>query len=119
MTRLLVDESTLDDGSVQRTWMESREGVLCLRFGDEDTREVSPPVLEAVMKRYAKPLATEIEVIGPSLALEGGASLTLLRHRARYDVIAKDYLVYAVPGREPVAELATSVTAALSWLIRR
>ena len=56
---------------------------------------------------------------GPVLVLEGGASVQLFRHRAFYDVIAKDYLVYTAPGSEPVAELAASVTAALDYLLKR
>jgi hypothetical protein len=70
------------------------------------------------MKRYGKALADDIVVSGPTLELEGGRRVSLLRHRARYDVIAKDFLVYEAPNREPVAELATSVSAALAHLAR-
>ena len=117
--RLLIHERVLPDGAFEHTWLEVDEGVLYLRLDAGDGKEVSVAVLEAVMRRYGKPLAEEIALKGPVLALQGGGSLQLFRHRALYDVIAKDYLVYATPGREPVAELAASVTAALSYLLKR
>jgi len=118
-TRLLVHERALSDGSLEHTWLEVDEGVLYLRFDEANRKEVPLPVLEAVMKRYGKPLADEIAVTGPALALGGGGSVQLFRHRAFYDVIAKDYLLYTAPGSEPVAELAASVTAALDYLLKR
>jgi hypothetical protein len=117
--RLLLHERTLPGGSLEHTWLEVEQSVLYLRLDDGDRKEVPLAVLEAVMNRYGKPLADEIVVTGTTLALEGGPSLQLFRHRALYDVIAKDYLVYAAPGREPVAELAAAVTAALSYLLKR
>jgi hypothetical protein len=118
-TRLLLHERVLPDGSLERTWLEVDRGVLYLRFDDSDPKQVPLAMLEAVMKRYGKPLAEEIVVTGPTLALDGGTSLRLFRHLALYDVIAKDYLVYEIPGQEPIAELAASVTAALSYLLKR
>jgi hypothetical protein len=116
---LLLHERTLPDGTIEHTWLEVRRGSLSMRIDDGDPHEVPLAVLEAVMQRYAKPLADEITIAGPSLALDGGRSLRLFRHRALYDVIAKDYLVYEAPGQEAVAELAASVTAAISYLLKR
>jgi len=42
----------------------------------------------------------------------------LLRHRARYDVIARDFLVLTRPDAPPLAELSTSIAAALVHLAR-
>lgn len=117
--RLLLHERVLSDGSLEHTWIEVDEGVLYLRLDEGDRKEIPLAVLEAVMSRYGKPLADEIVVTGPSLAFEGERTLRLFRHLALYDVIAKDYLVYAAPGQEPVAELAASVTAALGYLLKR
>ena len=116
--RLLIHEQAKPDGDVERTWLEAVDGKLVLRFDEATTAVVEIHVLEAVMRRYGKPLADDIVVSGPKLELEGGRTLGLVRHRGRYDVIAKDFLVYCAPGREPVAELATSVTAALTFLVR-
>jgi hypothetical protein len=116
---LLLHERSLPDGRVERTWLEVRNGVLSMRIDDGHAREVPPSVLEAVMKRYGKPLADDVVVTGPRVTLGDGRSVQLFRHRALYDVIAKDYLVYVASDQEPLAELAASVTAALSYLLKR
>ena len=116
--RLLIHEQVRADGDVERTWLEVVDGELVLRFDEATTAAVEIRVLEAVMRRYGKPLADDIVVSGTRLELDGGRTLGLVRHRGRYDVIAKDFLVYGAPGQEPVAELATSVTAALTFLLR-
>ena len=141
--RLVIHERVLADGAFQRTWLEVSGGRLVLGSdGLVSGRSGSPPadgashadasgadtsgqraivelgVLDAVMKRYGRPLADDVIVTGPTLELEGGQTLSLLRHRARYDVIARDFLVYRIPGKEPIAELAASVTAALTYLVR-
>jgi hypothetical protein len=116
---LLLHERALPTGAMERTWLEVVRGVLYLRVDDLERLEIPPTVLDVVMKRYGKPLADEVTITGPSLVLEGGFRLHLLRYRALYDVIAKDYLVYTAPDREPLAELAVSVTAALGYLLKR
>jgi hypothetical protein len=118
VTRLLIDERARSDGELERTWLELADGKLALRFDEAIVAIVEERALEAVMKRYGKALADDIVVSGPTLELEGGRRISLLRHRARYDVVAKDFLVYEAPDRAPVAELATSVSAALAHLAR-
>jgi len=114
--RLCIDESIGDDGASARTWI-ARDGddLVLVRDG---APEVSLPedVLVGVMRRYAKPLASDIVVTGESLRLPSGGRLTRLRHLARYDVIARDWLVLELAGEEPVAELATAIAAALRRL---
>jgi hypothetical protein len=127
-TRLIIHERVLTDGKSERTWLEVEGGTLSLGSDGAINADaghaganqaiVELGVLDAVMKRYGRPLAEDVIASGPMLELEGGRTLSLLRHRARYDVIAKDFLVYQVPGHEPVAELAASVTAALTYLVR-
>ncbi len=116
VTRLLVHEQARGNGGTARTWLEIVDGALVLRLDDASAAVVELSVLEAVMRRYGKPLAPEVVVSGPTLALGGGRTLSSLRHRARYDVIARDFLVYQAPGFEPIGELAASITAALSYL---
>lgn len=116
--RLLVHERALAGGGTERTWLELADGKLFLRCEGRAPASVELHLLDAVMKRYGKPLADDIVDSGPALELEGGRTLSLLRHRARYDVIAKDFLVYRTVDQEPVAELAASVTAALAYLVR-
>jgi hypothetical protein len=94
------------------------DGKLALRFDDTLVAIVEDGVFETVMHRYGKELADDIVVSGPTLELAGERRISLLRHRARYDVIAKDFLVFEAPNRAPVAELATTVAAALAHLAR-
>jgi hypothetical protein len=68
------------------------------------------------MERYGKPLADGIALDGPSLELGEGRALHRIRHRGRYDVIARDFLVWTTPGQEPLAELAVAVSGALVHL---
>lgn len=118
MTRLIIDERARSDGARERTYLELVDGKLALRFDDALVAIVEHAALDAVMRRYGKPLADDIVLSGPTLELGAGRKISILRHRARYDVLEKDYLVYEAPGREPVAELATSVSAALAHLVR-
>ena len=117
-SRLLLHERTAEDGGLEKIWLEVAAGALLLAI-DGGARKVLPlAVLDAVMRRYGKTLAEDIELTGPRLELGEGYAVGTLRHLARYDVIAKDFVVYEPPGEEPLAELATSVTAALSFLLR-
>jgi hypothetical protein len=117
VSRLLLHERTLPGGALEKTWLEADGGALFLFVEGAPKTAVPLAVLDAVMRRYGKPLADDVAVDGPRLELEGRA-LALLRYRPRYDVIAKDYLVYAPTGEPPIAELATAVTAALMYLLR-
>jgi hypothetical protein len=117
-TSLLLDERIQDDGSLERVTLASRDGALLLQVGSATPLLLPDGALERVMARYGKPLAPDVALGGPVLDAGGGPGVRMLRHRARYDVIAKDYVVYTAPGREPVAELAVAVTAALVHLAR-
>jgi hypothetical protein len=117
-SRLLVDQRALPDGTYTRTFLETRDGALVLCIDDEIEAEISVEIFAAVIRRYGKPLADEVTVTGDRLDLPRGDSLVLLRHLATYDIIAKDYLVYTCPPDPPIAELATSIAGALTYLVR-
>jgi hypothetical protein len=53
-----------------------------------------------------------------SLDLGDGSALRVLRHRALYDGIARDFVVLERPGRDPVAELGVTIASALAHLAR-
>jgi hypothetical protein len=116
--RLLLHQGHLPDGTSEETWLFVEERSLMLSVGPELQVVIPIEVLDTVMRRYGKPLAEDVTVSGPFLDLPGGRSLAVLRHRARYDVIARDFLVYAMAGQEPLAELATSIAGALRFLAR-
>jgi hypothetical protein len=112
---LTIGEKIRDDGSRERVTLEMEGGEVCLRVGGAAPARLPEGAIGHVMARYGKPLAEEIALVGPAFEV-GDGRLRLLRHRARYDVIARDFLVWEAPGEEPVAELAVAVTAALVHL---
>jgi hypothetical protein len=116
--RLLLHERTRPDGALEKTWLEVKEGVLVFHVEGASKTEVPIALLDAVMHRYGRPLAEDVPLDGPRLEVAGRA-LSVLRYRPRYDVIARDYLVYAAADKPPMAELATAVTAALAYLLER
>lgn len=72
--------------------------------------------LEAVMKRFGGPLADDVSLLEiGALELDRGR-LRHVRHLARYDVIARDFLVLEAPGQELLCALATTVAGALEHL---
>jgi hypothetical protein len=107
---MIIDQRT--DGHVTRIETDP----LRVTIGDQ-SYELPRDVLEKVMERYGKPLAEGIE-LPDGLPIGDGCTLHLLRHRARYDVIARDFLVLSRPTKQPLAELATTICAALAFLFR-
>lgn len=93
---------------------------LSLAVGDE-VLPLPDGALEAVMRRYGKPLEAKAEemMVDERLDLGDGSSLVRFRFMRRYDVIARDYLVLYRPDGEALCEMATSITAALDHLARR
>ena len=118
--RLLLHESIAANGEVESSWLEVADGELALGADGQPATPLPETALSAVMRRYGRPLADDAgQGSGGELGLASGARVFRLRHLARYDVIAKDYLVYEPPGEEALAELATSVSAALWFIARR
>jgi hypothetical protein len=103
----------IDDGGEQH--------VVCLLAGPAlrvDQRLLPLPAggLQAVMERFGRPLEKELAVEGPELSLADGSRVVRFRFRPRFDVIARDYLVYCAPDQEPLCELSAAVAAALEHL---
>ncbi len=114
---LLLHESVGASGERQTVEVGADDGALLVHVDGEPTA-LPMSVLDAVMTRYGKPLETGVPLEGPSVDLGGGASLQRIRSLGFYDVIAKDYVVWSGPGHEPLAELATSISAALVHFVR-
>ena len=128
--RLLVSEHVDADGGVERTLLiGSADAVLLavLRHGEEGAEasvqalaEIPAGALDAVMRRYGKPLAEDVPEPEPVLALGNGAVLSTFRHLARFDVIARDYVYYRPGADSPgLAALSVTVAAALRFLAVR
>jgi hypothetical protein len=117
---ITIHEGDDSAGHLVRTCLSHEAGQLSLVVGGE-TFPLPAGALEAVMKRYGKPLAEDLAANLVAERLDVGEGRTLVRFRfmPRYDVIGRDYLALYEPNAEPLCELATSVTAALDFLARR
>lgn len=119
---LLLDERIRSDGALARTWAACDGDRLRIveRDGDGDTAigELALIAVDAVMRRYGRPLDPEVALDGEVLAC-GISTLRRLRYRAAVDADGRDYLVWQRPGDEPVACLAATATAALRFLAAR
>jgi hypothetical protein len=120
---LKVHETTTEsaqsgESGLASVFLRFEDGVLAL-VSDEGAFPLPDGALEAVMTRYGAPLETAEPLIAVDvLDLGDGRGLRHVRHLARYDVIARDYLVYEGRGREPLCALATTVAGALAHLGR-
>jgi len=129
---ITIHERANQSGALVRTRLVLESGLLAIEC-EEGRLPLPDGSLDAVMARYGKPLAipdgnSELESaeLGPwntkieeTLELGAGRYLTRFRFRARFDVIARDYLAWLTPDREPLCELATGVAAALRHLAVR
>lgn len=120
MPEITIHETVDEAGAPLRTRLSHEDGVFVLTVGS-DALPLPDGALDAVMKRYGKPLdAPESEMmVDERLELGEGRALVRFRFMRRYDVIARDYLVLYQPETEPLCELATAVSAALDHLARR
>jgi hypothetical protein len=115
---LKIDETTRDDGSLESVHLHADGEELSLVSGGV-CRPLPDGVLDPVMRRYGAPLEPDAVVTEvATLELGGATRLRHVRHLARYDVIAKDWLVYERPGEEPLCALAVTVAGALAHLAR-
>jgi hypothetical protein len=120
VSEITIHETTDEHGAPIATRLGHHDGVLALTVGGE-VLSLPDGALDAVMRRYGKPLdapANEM-MIDERLELADGAALVRFRFMRRYDVIARDYLVLHRAGEESLCEMATSITAALDHLARR
>jgi hypothetical protein len=115
---LTIHEWLTEDGSSQTVTVGVNAGELLVRVGEEAPVSLPILALERVMERYGRPLAEGVVLDGPSLALGEGRVLHRIRHRGRYDVIARDFLVWTTAGSELLVELAVAVSGALVHLAR-
>jgi len=120
MTTLTIHEWTSETGARETVEVSAEEGALVVSVAGARA-QLPMVVLERVMERYGKPLEDGISLDGPGsdrVDLGGGSVLHRIRHRGFYDVIARDFVVWTSEGREPLAELATGVSAALAHFAR-
>lgn len=115
-----IHETTRADGTLGPTHLHvAVVGGEVVVETDDGAFALPEGALAKVMTRYGAPIEdgaqlTEVEAID----LGGGTRLRHVRHLARFDVIAKDWLVYEAEGAEPICALAATVAAALGHLAR-
>jgi N12 class adenine-specific DNA methylase len=115
---LKIHEVTRDDGSLEAISLRRRGNELEL-VRDDESLALPSLALTKVMARFGAPLDPSADLVEvASLELAGGARIRHVRHLARFDVIARDFLVYEAPGAEPLCALATTVAGALEHLAR-
>jgi hypothetical protein len=116
---LKIHEFAGPSGELQCVHLKLDAGELLLVDGIRDAQiEIPLSMLFSVFERYGKPLANDVKPEGAHLKLSEHASLTHFRHLARFDVIARDFLVLTREGHEALAELSVSITGALLHLTR-
>ncbi len=116
---LLLDERILPDGTHARTHAFVSGDRVRISDDDGTSGELSIAGLDRVMFRYGRPLEESIALVGDVLDLPGGYRLRRLRYHAAVDATGRDYLVWERPEGDPLAVVATMVTAALRYLVLR
>ncbi len=114
-----IHETFRADGSAVSTRLVFEAGVLAIVEEGSPSLALPDGALEAVMKRYGRPLDAGEPVTEVALLVLGdGRTLRHVRHLARWDVIARDWLVFEAPGAEALCAMATTVAGALAHLAR-
>lgn len=114
---MLIDERLLPDGTPERTHLsvEGHKVVLVCESGVHG--KLSIDALERIMHHHGRPLDPDVEVDGIGLTLSDGRSLRSLTYRAKVDADVRSYLVWHVPGKEPLAAMSMYVAATLRYLV--
>lgn len=113
---LKIHESTQAEGSFERVFLK-RDGDALLVVRATESLALPEGALDAVMARYGRPLDADVTLVDvDALELDGGKRLRHVQHLARYDVIARDFLVLEAPGTDALCALATTVAGALEHL---
>lgn len=113
-----IHEAHDERGDLVETHLHVEDGAMALEEGGA-IRALPPRALEAVMRRYGAPLDPRERVHEVArIELGEGRALRHVRHLARWDVIARDWLVWEAPGEEPLCAMATQIAGALAHLAR-
>lgn len=115
-----IHETTTADGALSATHLRVADGVVEIAADGDGAGALALPdgAIERVMTRYGAPVEEGTKLTEVDAIDLGGARLRHVRHLARYDVIAKDWLLYERDGEEPICALANTVAAALVHLAR-
>jgi hypothetical protein len=114
---LTLHEHIEENGVRVSTTIDVVDGDLAITVDGIALGSISREAIGIIFDRYAKPLADGVSLDGcPSLDLGDGSRICALRHRAIYDVIARDFVVLVRRDREPYAELSTMIAGAATHI---
>lgn len=114
---ILVDERSRDD-RLERVELSLEDGLVAMYLDHTCIGALPIDAVIQVMRRYGRPLESDVVIPDGGLQLSPNTRLTMMRFLARYDVIGRDWLVLVTPD-ENVGELAVTVVPALEHLARR
>lgn len=115
---LKIHETTKPDGQLASFFLVVDDGVLRIA-SEQESFGLPEGALDAVMARFGAPLDPSERLVDVAeLDLGDGRMIRHVRHLSRWDVIARDYLVYETAGREASCALATTVAGALDHIGR-
>lgn len=115
---MVLDERIRPDGSLARTRASWDGDRVMIEDDDGASGALSVVAIDRVMTRFGRPLEPDIALDGASLVC-GNYQLRRLRYHAVVDAEARDYLVWHRPDGEPLACIASTVAAALRYLVLR
>ncbi|MDF3068974.1 MAG: hypothetical protein K0R38_4575 [Polyangiaceae bacterium] len=114
---LKIHEVVLPSGELAGVYLRADDAGVVTLLSDDAELTLPQGAIRAVMLRYGAPFDSDAKSTNHgALELPEHACLRHVRHLAGYDVIARDYLVYAEPGLAPVCVMATTVAGALRHL---
>jgi hypothetical protein len=118
LQRLKIDELVDADGHLRQTFLES-DG-MSLWFCQDGQAPVVLPlvVLQAIMRRYARPFDSDGPV-SEKLQLADGSICWQFKHHAAVDAGGRDYIAFQNNNASDpaVAAIAVSVSSALAYLL--
>ncbi len=119
MSELKIDETSTASGELASVFLRIDDGVVSL-VDERGAFALPSNAVDAVMRRYGMPFdESDSQRITRVASLDlGNATLHHVRHLARFDVIARDWLVYERPEHEAMCVLACDVARALAHLAR-
>ncbi len=119
LSEIVLREITLTDGALAKVVLTVDAGEIVFRAGSEAPVALPERVLTAVVERYGAPFdESEAVAVVAALTLPSGATLSHVRHLARFDVVARDYLVHAPAGaHEKTCASSAVVAGAIEHLV--
>lgn len=113
-----IHETTRADGSFAPVDLRVEDGEIVVA-SDDGVCALPGDALVRIMTRYGAPIEDGTKLTDvDAIEIGEGKRLRHVRHLARYDVIAKDWLIYEARGAEPICALANTVASALLHLAR-